>query len=222
MNPIIEHDRLVVKMASWVRQHPDVKLYPVCDETTIFLAFEGPQHGQAQWQVISAMDWWYSAFARTCFDRATRAEDGQLLPGGKRLKAETYLKLWRDAGERAISFDQRLDRGLTLVVTITRPAAFIQDILAGRRSIPEAAPYLQSPNIVRADVHEIVWAIPLTDVNSVLEYIAIDRLYVPSDDYPGERTPTFFTVRVSANSCARPPAAQFQSTEQVSLFSEAA
>lgn len=222
MKPIIEHDRLVVKMASWVRLHPDIDLYPVCDETTIFLALEGPQNEQPQWQVVSAMNWWYAAFGRMCFDRATRVEDGELLPGGNRLKAEAYLKLWRDAGARALSFDQMLARGMTLVVTISQPAAFIQDILSGKRDYPGAIPYLQSNNIIKADAHEVVWAIPLNDVNSVLEYIAINRLHPPSSDYPDEVTPTSFAIRISNAVGAPTSGSHPKPIEQFSLFAEAA
>lgn len=208
MNPIIETDRLVVQMASFVQAHQNVDLYPICNESVIYLVREQRVDTTAPgWQIVSALDWAYSAMGKVIRSRAALAEAGQLLPDGSRLKAEQYIQLWRDTASRAISFTEMVEAGLTLVSTISHPTQFLQRVRSGETSYPKAMPYLNSRHITKADEYgETTWTIPLDGLDALMEHAALSWMHSSVEDRVADPTPDGFTLRIEA-AAAKPPGA---------------
>lgn len=207
MNHIIETDRLVVQMASFVQSHPSVDLYPIGNECVIFLVREQRDDADTGWQIVSALDWAYSAMGQVIRSRATLAEAGQLLPDGRQLKAEQYIQLWREAARRAISFTDMLKSGLTLVSTTSFPTRFLQRVRAGTEPYPKVMPYLDSRHITKADENgETTWTIPLDSLEALMEHAALARMYCSVEDRVADPTPDGFTLRIDA-AAATPPGA---------------
>jgi hypothetical protein len=223
----IELQRIVVEFSSFVRSHPQQDLYPISDDTFLALVQDKDvATGQVTWHCLSEFSWWYSTVAQICQDRACQTETGELLPDGNRLKAEAYLKLWRQAHAQAISFSQMNERGFRLVATISKPTAFCQHMLANGTDKRDKAfaSKLGSPYIVTANEQETVWRIPIIDVQSMHDYNAVNCWHNPKE-YPGEFVHAFDIELAPAANTAAPAASPLTTHvagDQFDLFLEAA
>ncbi len=221
----IELSRVVVEFASFVQRHKERDMYPIGVETTLAITQDqNAETGKTSWNCIGGFNWWYSTISQLCHDRACRVETGDLLPNGIRMKPETYLGLWRQAKESAIAFEQMIERGMLLVATIRKPMAFCKVMQASESEADKAfATRLTSPHIVKSDDHEIVWRIPINSMESLLDYIAVNRWH-DQEKYPGEFNNSLdieHTLPAANTAQATTPATQVVN-EQTELFSEAA
>jgi hypothetical protein len=66
--------------------------YPLGPEHRVYLVAEDDG-----WKAVTQPQWNYSCMGQICSERATAAEKGELRVNGRRLIAEQYLKLWRQA-----------------------------------------------------------------------------------------------------------------------------
>ena len=187
MDPITnETTRLVVEFATFVRQHPDLNLYPVSEETALFIVEDQDvASGQKTWHTITEPCWQYGNISRLCRDRVCRAETGELFIEGKRLKAEAYLGIWRKAIKNAVSFPGLLSMGFALSVTIPRPTGFCLSTPTGDDEA-RLRQHLDSPLITTRNEERITWRIPLTDAASFMVANDLRSAYWSREKYPGD------------------------------------
>lgn len=188
--------RWVVELDSLIKSNPTIDFYPLSNESVILLTLDKDiQSGTTQMHCLSAFEWWYSAFGVICSTRALDAETGALQPGGTRMPAEKYLRLWREANTKSLSFGQMLDHGILLVATISKPTPFLDNPDTHKKH-PELLQQRSSRYVVKANESEVVWRIPIKDVQALLTFNKISKVYVDSRKYPGNGTPESFTVEM--------------------------
>lgn len=186
--PLNELDRLVVDFAPLLKASDWQSAYPIDQRSNLFIALETTGEADAVWRTIDDLQASYINFGTLCSKRARMAEKGELLLNTRRVHAEVYLKAWRKAEANAIPIGQFLDRGMTPVVTISRPAA-ISSLPETARYNPEFLEALKSCFVTHADSETITWTIPLTDFTSLMTYRNVFKLWLDPKQYSTERYP---------------------------------
>lgn len=219
MKPINETGRLAISMKTLVQEHKQLRLYPLSEDTTILLVSEQKYSDPSIWSIAASPQWAYSALGEVCRNRAYLAEKGQILVDGQRVKAEGYLKLWRNATERPIQWQASLDAGILITATFTMPAAFIANVISGDERYSELQAFLQTPagQPTKADEQDWSWSVPMSHVDHLLSFARLCDCYPNPEKYGRGKAISFAVTHQEAKA-----AAAAEHAAQTSLFAEAA
>lgn len=220
---INETGRLAISMKSLVRDNPTLRFYPLSDETIILLVHEQRGCDGPVWSIAAEPQWAYSALGTICRDRAFLAEQGHILVDGKRLKAEPYLTLWRKATYSPMEWANAVSAGIIISVTVSLPAAYVADVLAGNTREEALRDFLGTAIGTSATVDEAnrTWTLPMDSIDNMLAFASLCNCYPGPQKYGHGKQVTFKVERRtveagSANSPDSDPSAQND------LFAEAA
>lgn len=166
--------------------------------------------GSVTYSLIGDAEWSYRLYDQLCDHRVVEAEFGRLLVDGKRVRAEKYLALWREAEAASISVDQLINMGVTPVQHLALPTSVC-------KKNEQAARWYASPFLVSEDEISSTWEVPLDNFEHHLELAGQLRgVYWGSDDINAGKFRKEIRLKVDAQ-----PQVE-KSDEPAGLFAEAA
>ena len=212
---INETGRLAISMKSLVRDNPPLRFYPISEETIILLVHEQRDSDGPVWSIAAEPQRAYSALGTICRDRAFLAEQGHILVDGQRLKAEPYLTLWRKATYSPMEWADAVSAGFIITATVSLPAAYVADVLAGNTREERLRDFLGTPIGTSATVDEAnrTWTLPMDSIDNMLAFASLCNCYPGAHKYGHGKRVTFKVERrtveaASANSPVSDPSAQ--------------
>lgn len=138
------------------------KAYPLGRESRLFIVGDAHPDGAIRYSLIGDRpEWGYSLFSTLCDYRVIEAEFGRLLANGRRLPAEKYLGLWREADKQRHSLDKLNASGITPVMHATLPTPVC-------RKDEGSAAWFASPLFVGGDEAISSWIVPLDRLDHLL------------------------------------------------------
>jgi len=174
-----ETDRVVISDI-FIHLGPDAY-----DNSRRIFAFR--EDGQA-WQTVSpTFDQPYSLIGRICDDRALDVEAGILLCNDKRLIAEDYLALWREAASHPMTNAQLVARGGYLTVILKRKKRAFCAAFEKMNDPSVGAALLERPDCF-TDGPTVLWTLRLIDADAVATYDKILDIWCNEPDEPGENS----------------------------------
>lgn len=220
---INETGRLAISMESLVRDNPHLKLHPISKETIILLVNEQGTTPPT-WSIAAEPQWAYSALGHICRERAFKAEKGEILVDGKRLKAEAYLTLWRQATYSPMEWhDAVLRAGIIVTATVSVPAAYVADVLSATTREDRLREFLDTDIGKAATVDEAnwTWTLPMDSIQNMLAFATLSNCYPGLHKYGHGKQVTF---AVNQHHVETESANNADSTQvaQNDLFTEAA
>jgi hypothetical protein len=158
-----------------VNGEAESRLYPFSRETRLFIVGDKLADGTVAYSLIGDAEWSYRLFDQLCDRRVVEAEFGRLLVDGKRLSAEKYLALWREAEKTALSLDKLIAQGITPVQHLALPTVVC-------KKSEHAGSWYASPLLIQQDETCTTWEVPLDDSESHLQLAGqLRRVYWGSD-----------------------------------------
>lgn len=169
---INETERLVIEFDSVIGEH---QLYPLSKESQVWLVCE--QHTfdkPATWRMLDRdIAQPYSLLGGICQKEVIEAEFGARLNGGRHVKAEDYIGLWRKAMLQSISITSLKSRGLSLQCTFTNSTQYLLGMDGEFKAKAEAA--LSSRFLTARNESQCTWLIPLDSLEACEAYHLIQR-----------------------------------------------
>ena len=203
-------------------QEIERKAYPLGGESRLFIVGDEQTDGSIRFSLIGGgPKWGYSLISELCDYRVIEAEYGRLLAEGRRLPAEKYLGLWRDADKQRLPLDKLIAAGITPFMHASLPTPVC-------RKDQESAAWFASPLFVGGDEAISNWVIPLDRLDHLLLAAQLSGVYWDQEQYKNPALGRTYQLQVDgakfplftgeAGACATPAAV----TVNGDLFAEAA
>jgi hypothetical protein len=196
--------------------------YPLGGESRLFIVGDEQPDGSIRFSLIGdGPEWAYRLISELCEYRSVEAEYGRLLANGRRLPAEKYLGLWRDADKQRLPLDKLIAAGITPVMHASLPTPAC-------RKEEESAAWFASPLFVGGDDAVSSWIIPLDRLDHLVLAAQLTRVYCDREQFNNPALGRTYRLRVDeANAAAfagkeGAPATPALGTISGNLFAEAA
>lgn len=199
MEKINETNRLVVEFASIFG---DTQHYPLSKTSQVWLVCESTGSDKTPvWTSITGIDQLYSQVGQLCFQwHAVQAEFGERLVNGKRVGAEAYLGVWREAAAKPISVQQLTAMGIGMQISISKSLpGFMAEMQAAMEKGSTRTDFqalLDSPFLSERTDAALTWSIPVTSLENCLVYCRVKEVWLDSRQFPAP-VPERFDVLVA-------------------------
>lgn len=193
-----------------IDREAEQRLYPFSRETRLFIAGDKQADGSVTYSLIGDAEWSYRLVDQLCNHRVVEAEFGRLLVDGKRMRAEKYLALWREAEKAAMSLDKLIAIGITPVQHLALPTSVC------KKKAEHAANWYASPFLISEDETCSTWEVPLDTFEHHLELAGQLRSVYWGADLDQQRFRKEIRLKVDAQ-----PKIE-EAAEAADLFAEAA
>lgn len=224
MNHHTNEVRRIVADFSNLVTDPEIerKAYPLGGECRLFIVGDEQPDGSIRFSLIGAgPEWGYRLASELCDYRVIEAEFGRLLANGRRLPAEKYLGLWRDADKQRLPLDKLIAAGITPVMHASLPTPVC-------RKEQESAAWFASPLFVGDDEAISSWIIPLDRLDHFLLAAQLSGVYWDQQQFNDPALGRTYHLQVDGTASAAVPgqedaaATPALATVNGDLFAEAA
>lgn len=175
-----EIERLVIEFASTVG---DRRMWPIDKTSQYWLVCEQTDDQAPVWRLMSdSICQPYSLIGGICQKEAIQAEFGERLCNGKRVKAEGYLELWREAMSNGIALSALAARGMAIDCAFTNSTEYLLGF--GEEEYKErAAAALNTPYLTSRNDTQSSWLMRMDSIEACEAWYAVERLRPYSDKY---------------------------------------
>jgi hypothetical protein len=118
-----------------------------------------------------------------CQKEVIQAEFGDRLCNGKRVKAEDYLELWREAMRNGIPLSALAARGMAIECAFTNSTEYLLGF--GEENKEKAAAALNSPYLTSRNDIQSSWHMRMDSIEACEAWYAVERLRPYSDNLLG-------------------------------------
>lgn len=151
--------------------------YPIGGESRLFIVGDEQPDGSIRFSLIGrGPEWSYRLISELCEYRAIEAEYGRLLANGRRLPAEKYLGLWRDADKQRLPLDKLIAAGIMPFMHACLPTPVC-------RKEQESATWFASSLFVGGDDAISSWVIPLDRPHHLVVAAQLSRVYWDKEQF---------------------------------------